>query len=102
VSQVKPRRARPVPLPSGRLLRPGQTADVDLADPEIAAAIRDGSLNVLDDKPHATVDDTLDWVGTDAERAHSALTAELAREEGDQRKTLVTQLRRIAGDNKEA
>lgn len=45
-----------------------------------------------DSPPDGTVQEVLDWVGTDQARAQSALDAELA---GQNRSTLVTQLEQI-------
>lgn len=42
--------------------------------------------------PEGSIPTVLDWVGYDPERAKAAMTAELARDRDDQRKTLIEKL----------
>lgn len=101
MAEVKAVALQAVPLPDGRLLRPGRTAtDVDVTHSEVRLHIDAGALLVLtDDNPDAdaTVDEVLEWVGDDPERATAALATERGRR--TPRKTLVEPLEQLLADN---
>ena len=84
-----------VDLPDGRLLPPGAVAqEVEAADPDLQAKVSTGLLLMIDsfDAADRKVDDVLEWVGDDPERAGEALAAERARPEREQRSTLIDKL----------
>lgn len=52
----------------------------------------------LDEVPLGTIDDVMEWVGEDPERARLAYRAEVARKRAKARKSLLSKLDAVAGD----
>lgn len=71
----------------------------NLRDSEIRAMLAEGRSEApyvsWDGVPDGTVDDVLDWVGEDADRATLALAAEVARQKP--RKTVLAALEALTG-----
>lgn len=87
-------------LAEGRRLRNGQEADVDLTLPDNRAKVEAGLLLPLpsqEDTAQKTVDEVLEWVGDDPERAQEALSAEHASRRP--RSTLIARLEELGSPN---